>query len=237
MTSIGRDAFYYCKGLTTITIPESLTSIGDNAFELTGISTVYVMGVNPPGGTCSLWHADIYVPSFTAYLNYYNAGWGDSNHLVCLEGPQDGEIITVNNKTAGQLASRILQKGVQLDEVVTIRITGKLNDDDWGIIKNQLTHLAYIDLSGLNITAVPGEIFQYKEMLKIVILPETIVEVGANAFAGCTSLDGDFIFNNDITIGANAFKNTHINSVTFNGTAAVGDYAFRSSSVKKTDIW
>ena len=32
VTSIGENAFAYCSGLTSITIPNSVTSIGDNAF-------------------------------------------------------------------------------------------------------------------------------------------------------------------------------------------------------------
>ena len=32
VTSIGQGAFYNCKGLTSITIPNSIISIGDNAF-------------------------------------------------------------------------------------------------------------------------------------------------------------------------------------------------------------
>ena len=32
VTSIGEEAFYYCSGLTSITIPNSITSIGINAF-------------------------------------------------------------------------------------------------------------------------------------------------------------------------------------------------------------
>ena len=47
VTSIGEEAFYGCSGLTSVTIPNSVTSIGDNAFDRADISTVISLIENP----------------------------------------------------------------------------------------------------------------------------------------------------------------------------------------------
>ncbi|MCR5413471.1 MAG: leucine-rich repeat domain-containing protein, partial [Kiritimatiellae bacterium] len=43
VTSIGECAFFYCSGLTSVTIPDSVTSIGDGAFSgCSGLTSVYI---------------------------------------------------------------------------------------------------------------------------------------------------------------------------------------------------
>ena len=40
VTSIGDDAFYNCPGLTSVTIPSSVTSIGSCAFRTSGLTSI-----------------------------------------------------------------------------------------------------------------------------------------------------------------------------------------------------
>ena len=76
MTSIGNEAFSYCSGLTSITIPSSVTNIGNEAFsDCTALTKLESHSATPPTcGTEALddinkWNCTLYVPkeSMSAY--------------------------------------------------------------------------------------------------------------------------------------------------------------------------
>jgi uncharacterized repeat protein (TIGR02543 family) len=57
VTSIGQGAFYYCTGLTSITIPEDVTTVGSGAFfGWTSSQTIYVKGYATEAAANTAWN-------------------------------------------------------------------------------------------------------------------------------------------------------------------------------------
>ena len=56
VTSIGNYAFWYCSGLTSITIPNSVTSIGDEAFS----DCSYLTSITIPNSVTSIGNGAFY---------------------------------------------------------------------------------------------------------------------------------------------------------------------------------
>ena len=83
VTSIGSEAFAYCSSLTSVTIPDSVTSIGTCAFyDCSSSTSVYCKATTPPAGGSNMFGYDasglkIYVP--TASVDAYKSAeyWKD----------------------------------------------------------------------------------------------------------------------------------------------------------------
>ncbi|MBR5105483.1 MAG: leucine-rich repeat domain-containing protein [Alistipes sp.] len=83
VTSIGNSAFSSCSSLTSITIPESVTSIGSYAFyDCSSLTSVYCKAITPPNGKAGIFNSNaaeckIYVP--TGSVDAYKAAnyWKD----------------------------------------------------------------------------------------------------------------------------------------------------------------
>ena len=88
VTEIGESAFRGCSGLTSLTLPSSVTSIGKSAFEgCSGLTSIYVSWESPLSIDASTFKdantgkCILYVPKGT-YDDYWLSNWGIFENIV-----------------------------------------------------------------------------------------------------------------------------------------------------------
>ena len=103
VTSIGEWAFYDCSGLTSLTIPSGVTSIGEGAFAgCSGLTSIYVYPENLPElGTyifnrCDAKNCTVYVPKGT-YDAYKSSEFGYFEKIVEFDAAGIDKVATSTN--------------------------------------------------------------------------------------------------------------------------------------------
>ena len=169
---IGDNAFYGCNGLTTITLPHSITYIGRYAFgdcpkvvipcsEIPELE--YVYGDDPnllpylgwgKGSVVDAFSPDckIYVP-FTMLETYKNTfTWKlIANQICAIEGETNFDI-SVHAQGQTSDISSVIGEG-HLNHVLSLKLSGSINGYDIKIIREKMPFLRQLDLSDVEIVA------------------------------------------------------------------------------------
>ena len=219
VTSIGKNAFYCCYGLTSVTIPNSVTSIGDNAFgNCSGLKKVIVPDI---AAWCGIAFAD---PS-SSYS--YSNPLRYAKHLYSDEATEITNLIIPNSVTS--IGSSAFYNCSGLTSVT---------------IPNSVTSIgssAFLGCSGLtsvtiNSNAVASKSYTiannlssvFGSQVKEYIFGEGVQQIGNCALYCCSGLTSVTIHNSVTSIGERAFYDCDgLTSVTIpNSVTNIGRAAF-----------
>ena len=79
------------------------------------------------------------------------------------------------------------EKGLNAEMIVSLKITGELNDEDFITIRS-MPNLKDLDLSEVNLPTLFEKVFHENKKIEKIILPSTLTTIGQYAFYDCTSL-------------------------------------------------
>ena len=95
--------------------------------------------------------------------------------------------LTIEVKEPGTLKSLLSDENMRT--VISLKLKGSLNEDDFATIRYWMFVVENVDLSETNISEVPKNAFQSMQRLRKVIIPNNCSLINVSAFSGCPRLE------------------------------------------------
>ena len=219
VTSIGGGAFSGCSSLTSVTIPNSVTSIGTDAFQ--GCSSL--SSVTIPNNVTS-----IEAGAFS--------GCSSLTSVIIPNGVTniDGVFYGCSSLTSVTIPNSITSIGgytfYGCSSLTSITIPNSVTSIGIGAFDgcSSLTSVAIPS----SVTSIEKRTFRGCSSLTSVTIPNSITSIGESAFEGCSSLTSVTIPESVRSIGNSAFSGcSSLTSITIpNSIRSIGDWAFRDCS-------
>ena len=208
VTSIGEKAFQYSSGLTSVTIPNTVKSIGDHAFEQTGLVSINIpSSVKSIGNEAFAYSYDLESITLSEGLETIDVGaFSNCDRLTSIHIPS-----TVNSIGDGAFTASVMFSGAYHSiSSITVAQGNKYYDsrDNCNAIIETATNKL---IQGCKNTVVPlnvetiGELAFANSGIRSVVLSSSVKSIERLAFFGC-GLDELAILNTRPTIDDDAFE-------------------------------
>ncbi len=221
VTTIGNNAFYNCSGLTSITIPESVTTIGDDAFyNCSGLTSVTIpegvttIGNNAFAGCSGL--TSVTIPEGVTTIG--DGAFYNCSGLTSVTIPESVTHIG-SSAFSGTAWYNAQPNGLVYAGKVAYKYKGTMPANTSIVIKGgtrEIGNGAFYNCNGLT----------------SITIPEGVTSIGDFAFEGCGGLTSVTIPNSLTLIGSSAFSGcSGLTSVTIpNSLTLIGSSAFSGCS-------
>ena len=221
-------AFYGCTELTSVTIPNSVTSIGSSAFNsCTGLTSVSYNATN-----CTSAGSDDY-PVFGSCYNITSFTMGNSVQTIpayLCYGCTGLTSITIPN-TVNSIGEGAFSGCTGLTSVIyNATYCSSAGNRSYPVFSS-CPNITSVTI-GNNVQTIPNYLFYGCTGLTSVSLGNGVATIGDGAFSGCNSLTSVNIPNATTTIGSSAFYGcTSLTSASLgNGVTSIGNDAFSGCS-------
>ena len=231
VTIIDHDAFAHCTGLTSITIPESITKIGSGAFyDCGGLTRVNITDIE---AWCKI---DMCCLNPLVYAHHLYLNGTEVTDLIipesitkignyAFEGCSGLTSVTIPN-TVTSIGDNAFEDCSGLTSIIipnSVTEIGKVAFEDCIALTrvtlgNSVTIInssAFSGCAGITsikipktVTTIGGNAFNGCIGLKSIVIPDLVTEIGGMSFYNCTGLMNVSIGKSVTSIGKDAFKNT-----------------------------
>ena len=201
VTNIGENAFYGCP-ITNLSLPTTLTSIGNSCFNQT--REITLAATTPPALGSNVFWENVVIRVPESAVNDYRtvAGWSNyKDQIFSMSDITDYNVpVTAQDKESG-LQNMITQD--KLGKVVSLKVTGTINSYDILVIRNKMPYLHYLDLTDATIVANDFEYYEgyhtkdniignymFANLYKLlsVKLPKNVTSIRDYALSFCSGL-------------------------------------------------
>jgi ribosomal protein L32 len=243
-------AFYGCSGLTSVTIPNNVTSIGGGTFSNCSSLTSFTIpnSVTSIGGYafegCSSLTSITIPDSVTSIGGYAFEGCSSLINVTIPDSVKSIDYGTFSN--CSSLTSITIPNSVTSIDDGTFSNCSSLSSIT---IPNSVTYIGYYTFEGCSsltsitipdsVTAIDMFAFSNCSSLTSITIPDSVTDIDLYAFSGCSSLTSVTIGNGVTSIGNSAFDGCDsLTSVLFKKTSGwkVYYYTGKVTSISSSDL-